>query len=93
MSEVVDEGFFGEQPAIGKFINCHLTADNQDIVGDLAGVPAWLAEILPTGYPNRSVEVYWDVPSGIPGAPNHACIMPRSCPDSCVSVGGLKALS
>jgi hypothetical protein len=77
MSAVADEGFFGEQPAIGKFINCHLTADNQDIVGDLVGVPAWLAKILPTAYPNRSVEVYWDVPSGIPGAANHACIMPR----------------
>lgn len=77
MSEVADEGFFGEQPAIGKFTNLSLTADGQDIVGDLVGVPKWLADILPTAYPQRSVEVYWDVPSGIPGAPNHACIMPR----------------
>jgi hypothetical protein len=77
MSAVADEGFFGEQPAIGKFINCALSSDGQEITGDLAGVPAWLAKILPTAYPNRSTEVYWDVPSGIPGAPNHACIMPR----------------
>lgn len=77
MSEVADEGFFGEQPTIGKFTNLSLTSDGQDIVGDLVGVPAWLANILPTAYPQRSVEVYWDVPSYIPGAPNHACVMPR----------------
>lgn len=77
MSDLADEGFFGEQPAIGKFTNLSLTSDGQKIVGDLAGVPKWLADILPTAYANRSVEVYWDVPSGIPGAPNHACVMPR----------------
>jgi len=77
MSAVADEGFFGEQPAIGKFTNLALSADGQEITADLVGVPKWLADILPTAYANRSVEVYWDVPSGILGAPNHAAVMPR----------------
>jgi hypothetical protein len=30
-------------------------------VADLVGVPKWLAEVLPTAYPNRSVEAWFDV--------------------------------
>lgn len=44
------------QPAFGKFINLRVTANGQKLVGDLAGVPKWLADVLPTAYPNRSVE-------------------------------------
>jgi hypothetical protein len=71
------DGFYGEQPCIGKFTNLSLTADGQEIMADLVGVPKWLGDILPTAYPNRSVEVYWDIPSGIAGAKNHECLMPR----------------
>lgn len=44
------------EPAFGKFINIRLINNNQTMVGDLTGVPEWLAKIMPTAYPNRSVE-------------------------------------
>lgn len=45
-------------PALGKFVN--ITFDDQNItaLGDLAGVPLWLAKLLKAGllYPSRSIE-------------------------------------
>lgn len=49
------------EPAFGKFINIRLINNNQTMVGDLTGVPEWLAKIMPTAYPNRSVEGMLDV--------------------------------
>lgn len=68
------DGFFGEQPSIGKFTNLRLIEDDTKIVADLVGVPAWLADILPTAYPNRSVEVYYDVKTA---KGEYAAVMPR----------------
>lgn len=68
------DGFFGEQPSIGKFVNLRMVEDDTKIVADLVGVPGWLGEILPTAYPNRSVEVYFDVTTT---KGQYAAIMPR----------------
>lgn len=68
------DGFFGEQPAIGKFTNLRLIEDDTKIVADLVGVPGWLGDILPTAYPNRSVEVYFDVKTQ---KGEYAAVMPR----------------
>lgn len=68
------DGFFGEQPAIGKFVNLRIVEDDTKIVADLVGVPGWLGDILPTAYPNRSVEVYFDVTTT---KGQYAAIMPR----------------
>lgn len=69
------DGFFGEQPTIGRFTNIRSAENGQTLVGDLIGVPSWLAEILPTAYPNRSVEVYWNVTSAT--GKEHSAVMPR----------------
>lgn len=50
-----DPRFDGE-PAIGRIENLRLSADGMTLVGDLVGVPAWLAEIMPSAFPSRSVE-------------------------------------
>jgi hypothetical protein len=68
------DGFFGEQPTIGKFVNLRLTEGDTKIVADLVGVPKWLGDILPTAYPSRSVEVYFNVTTG---KGKYAAIMPR----------------
>lgn len=45
-------------PAIGKFINIGFDASTITAIGDLVGVPIWLATLLQAGllYPNRSIE-------------------------------------
>jgi hypothetical protein len=70
-----NEGFFGEQPCLGRFTNLRLAENNQTLMGDLIGVPQWLADILPTAYPNRSIEGYWDVVSAT--GKEHGFIIPR----------------
>jgi hypothetical protein len=49
------QGFDG-QPAFGKIENLRLTNNDQTLVGDLVGVPLWLAQIMATAYPRRSIE-------------------------------------
>lgn len=44
------------EPAFGKIDNLRVGNNGQTLYGDLVGVPAWLADILPTAYPNRSIE-------------------------------------
>ena len=50
-----DPRFDGE-PAVGFVDNLRLSQDGSTLVGDLRGLPAWLADILPSAYPNRSIE-------------------------------------
>lgn len=69
------DGFFGEQPTIGKFVNLHLNKTEDTIIADLVGVPKWLADIMPTAFPNRSVEVYYNVQTK--AGVKYAAIMPR----------------
>ncbi len=48
------------EPAIG-FIDNMATADGgHTMVGDYTGMPGWLASILPSAYPDRSMEATWD---------------------------------
>lgn len=48
------------EPALGLIRNLR-TNDNRTILsGDLVGVPAWLAAVMPTAWPGRSIEGYFD---------------------------------
>jgi hypothetical protein len=44
------------QPAIGTVGNLRLEQEGHLVVGDYIGVPSWLAEVLPSAYPARSIE-------------------------------------
>lgn len=44
------------QPVFGKFTNLRVAKDGHLLVGDMVGIPDWLADILPVTYPNRSIE-------------------------------------
>lgn len=44
------------EPAIGWIENMALAEGGDMITGDYTGVPGWLAEIMSTAYPDRSVE-------------------------------------
>jgi hypothetical protein len=56
----VDPRFDGE-PALGKWINLRLTDEGQTLVGDCVGVPKWLAGIMGSAFPARSIEGNRDV--------------------------------
>ncbi|TWS22276.1 hypothetical protein FK268_19915 [Tsukamurella sputi] len=43
-------------PSFGWIENLALTEGGTCLVGDLAGVPQWLAAAMPTAYPSRSIE-------------------------------------
>ncbi|MCW2686147.1 MAG: hypothetical protein JWR37_1037 [Mycobacterium sp.] len=47
-------------PSVGWVQNLQLTDDGNCLVGDLAGVPKWLADAMPTAYPDRSIEAAID---------------------------------
>jgi hypothetical protein len=51
----VDPRFDG-QPVFGRIMNMALTNNGQTLVGDLVGVPAWLAKVMWAAYPRRSFE-------------------------------------
>lgn len=46
-----------EMPAVGRIENLHTENEGMDLYGDLVGVPKWLAQAMPSAYPDRSVEV------------------------------------
>lgn len=54
-----DPRFDGE-PAVGWIDNMALADSGNTIVGDYAGLPGWLAAALPSAYPDRSVEGFFD---------------------------------
>ncbi|MGK9270327.1 hypothetical protein KXR83_04915 [Williamsia muralis] len=56
----VDDRFDGE-PAFGYVDNLRVTDNGNTLIGDLIGLPAWLADALPLNYPDRSVEALQDV--------------------------------
>jgi hypothetical protein len=43
-------------PAVGSIANMHLSQDGLTLLGDLVGIPQWLADIMATAYPARSIE-------------------------------------
>lgn len=55
-----DPRFDGE-PVLGKIENLRLENEGNTLVGDLVGVPAWLADIMPSAYPQRSIEGVWNI--------------------------------
>jgi hypothetical protein len=56
------ESEFGDgEPSFGKVVNMRLTDDGHTLVGDYVGVPKWLANVMPTAYPSRSIEGAKDV--------------------------------
>jgi hypothetical protein len=54
---------FDATPAFGSCRNLRLNDNGMVVYADFVGVPKWLADIMPTAFPNRSVEGYWDIPS------------------------------
>lgn len=50
-------------PSFGVFRNLRLINDGAVLVGDADEIPAWLAEMAPSAYPNRSAEAVWQVVS------------------------------
>jgi hypothetical protein len=54
-----DPRFDGE-PAIGWIGAMRLNETQTKLVGDFTGMPGWLAAILPSAYPERSIEGCWD---------------------------------
>lgn len=49
------------EPALGKVTDMRLTEDGNCIVGDLTGVPLWLANIMASCFPSRSIEGRFNV--------------------------------
>lgn len=54
-----DPRFDGE-PACGWVANMSTTDSGNTLVGDYVGMPGWLGEILPSAYPDRSIEGAWN---------------------------------
>lgn len=55
----VDPRFDG-QPAVGYVDGLTVTEDGRTLLGDFAGLPAWLADVLASAFPDRSVEGFYD---------------------------------
>jgi hypothetical protein len=55
----VDPRFDGE-PAVGWIDNLTATDDGHTLLGDYVGMPGWLAAVLPSAYPDRSIEGQYD---------------------------------
>jgi hypothetical protein len=51
---------FSGDPAVGWIDNLRASADGEALIGDMVGVPEWIAEILPSAYPSRSIEGLYD---------------------------------
>jgi hypothetical protein len=48
------------QPGFGTLTNLRLAQSGAMLVADLAEVPAWLIDAMPSAYPTRSAEWIWD---------------------------------
>lgn len=61
----IDPRFNGPEydgtPAFGSWRNLSLSSNGMTVYADAVGVPQWLADIMPTAYPSRSIECYWNV--------------------------------
>ncbi len=55
----VDARFDGE-PAVGWIGNLAVSASGSELVGDYVGIPSWLADVMASAYPDRSIEGQYD---------------------------------
>ncbi len=44
------------EPAFGRVENLRLTNNGQTLVGDFVGIPEWIAEVMASAWPRRSIE-------------------------------------
>jgi hypothetical protein len=51
---------FSGDPSVGFIDNVRASEDGSTLLGDLVGMPEWLGEILPSAYPDRSIEGLYD---------------------------------
>lgn len=58
----IDARFDG-QPSFGRILNMHTVNNGQTLVGDLVGVPVWLASIMASAFPRRSIEGDYNYPT------------------------------
>lgn len=68
----IDPRFDGE-PAIGRVTNMRVSEDGQTLLGDIEGVPAWIADVMPSAWPSRSFEGYQDYSTG--NGTNHRFVL------------------
>jgi hypothetical protein len=61
------------EPAVGKVCDMRLTEDGNCIVGDLTGVPVWLANIMSSCFPSRSIEGRFNLKT--PTGKNHRLVI------------------
>lgn len=54
-----DPRFDGE-PCVGWVDNLAVAENGRTLVGDYAGLPAWLGEVIASAYPDRSIEGRWN---------------------------------
>jgi hypothetical protein len=54
-------GVASGEPAVGKVTDMRLVEEGHTIVGDLTGVPLWLANIMGSAFPSRSIEGRFNV--------------------------------
>lgn len=55
-----DDWPVASEPAFGRFINLRAEDNGNVLVADLAGVPAWFADIAPAAWPTRSMDAWED---------------------------------
>jgi hypothetical protein len=59
--------FYDGEPAFGSIENMRLANDGATAVGDYVNVPKWLADILPSAFPSRSIEGAYSIEEGAGG--------------------------
>lgn len=55
-----DDARFTGSPSVGFVDNLRASAGGNTLLGDLCGMPEWLADILASAYPSRSIEALYD---------------------------------
>lgn len=53
-------GIGDSTPTFGKVDNMRLSDDGMTLIGDLVGVPKWMADIMASAWPQRSIEGRWE---------------------------------
>lgn len=56
--------FYDGEPAFGSVHNLRTTNAGATLTGDYVNLPRWLAEVLPSAYPNRSIEGAYTIGEG-----------------------------